>query len=262
MLRIKTAFLLLLIALGSVAIAQPQLPEGLQRLQLGYSLPLTKATYTVRNYFFDESFQQNAVDTSFSKEISTVGGFGFTIGTYFPIVKLSEKAVLAISLDYLYNFMLWDGTTQSLTGYSDSLSAFTYDYDFPINGITGHMGLPFGVDFKYGGDATLDKSNKLSMSFGTGIYPSLNATVFDFSSGVQYKVKPYLKGEIGFHAGITFKVRALYSFGKIDYLSYSSTLGGDLFSQINGTSLTSKSQLTLSLLVMPFSWAWQRKEWW
>ena len=224
---------------------------------------MTKATYTVRNSYFDDDLTlTTGLDTSFSTEIKTVGGFGVTMGTHFPIVQLGEKSCLAITLDYLYNFMLWDGKTSSFNSFNDSLGTYIYDYDSPISGVTGHMGLPVGVDFKYGGEATLDKGNKFSMSVGTGLYPSLNATVFDFDAGAQFKLQPYLKGEVGIHAGITFKIRALYTFGRINYINWSEDISGFDYFQTNGASLTSKSQLTLSLILMPFSWALQRSTWW
>jgi hypothetical protein len=262
--KLKTYLLVALFIVPLASFAQPRLPKGLQRYQVGYSFPMTKATYKVHNYYFNEALVTGPqLDTTFSTEIKTVGGFGVTVGTHFPVVKLGEKSILAITLDYMYNFMLWDGKTRSFSGFDDSLNTFTYDYDFPINGVTGHMALPIGVDFKYGGEATLDRSNRFSMAFGTGLYPSFNATVFDFDAGAVFKMQPFLKGEVGIHAGITFKVRALYTFGKINYINWSSDpIYGIGFTQENGASLTSKSQLTLSLILMPFSWAWDKGAWW
>lgn len=250
-----------LIAIFFVPFSSLAQSKGFQRFQLGYSFPMTKAKYTER-YLIYQDLSDDNIDTTMSKDVRTKGGFGITLGHFFPVAKMGEKSSLNISIDFLYNMMVWDAEMVDVSGYDYSTGSYSYNTTYVISAATVHWGLPIGVDFKTGGEATLDRSSKLSMTLGTGIYPSLNLTVFETNAGAKTKIQPYLKAEVGVFAGINWKVRALYSFGKLEYIDYSDVESGSSYAYESSASLVSKSTLTLSLLVMPGSFKWGKNEWW
>lgn len=255
----KILGILLLTMLPILTFAQP---KAIQRFEIGYSFPMTSATYTNHYSTYDVGGTDNS-DTTFSRNVRSKGGFGITLGSYFPISKLSDKSSLNISVDFLYNLLVWDNALADFQTYDETTGTYTtYSNSYVITAATVHWGLPVGFDFKYGGEATLDKSNRLSFTLGTGVYPSMNLTVFDAYPGAKFKMQPYLKAELGVFAGVNIKVRALYSFGKLDYLNYSDKAAGPDYGYESSASLVSKSCLTLSVMVMPVSFRWGKETWW
>lgn len=255
--KILISTLLLLLPVCSFAQS-----KGFQRFQIGYSFPMTTATYTEHSLMYNEYSEEN-IDTTFSRNVKSKGGFGITLGHYFPISKLSDKSSLNIGVDFLYNFLVWDAEMVNMEDYDYTTGEYNnYGSNYVISAATVHWGLPVGIDYKYGGEATLNRSNRMSLTLGTGFYPSMNLTVFETNAGAKFKLQPYLKAEVGIFAGINFKVRALYSFGKLDYISYSETDNGDTYSYESSASLISKSCLTLSIMVMPGSFKWGKEAWW
>jgi len=226
-----------------------QYMKGPKRIEIGYSFCMTAATYTYHATTFDES-TISLIDTTYREKIRTKGGFGATVGTYFPVAPIGEKGSLAISLSYLYNALLWEGTSFSYSTGSEGTTS--------SGSGTIEMALPVGLDYKFGCDALLDKSKRFCYSVGVGAYPSLTATVYKDEAGAGFHVLPYLKGEVGIFAGICMKVRATYAFGNIKYISYNDSYGNVQ----SETSLKGKSALTLSLILMPFSWKWEKQDWW
>lgn len=122
------------------------------------------------------------------------------------------------------------------------------------------MALPIGLDFKFGCDALTVKNNRFCATLGVGALPTYSVTTLDNIPTLdgQFGVAPYAKVEAGIFAGICMKVRAIYSFGNTTYFDKTDKT---TFSS-NSTTLVGKSNLTISLLVMPFSWAWDKEEWW
>ena len=98
--NLKTLGLILLVSLPISSFAQS---KGVQRFQIGYSFPMTKAVYTERALT-----QTGLDDDEVSKTVRTKGGFGITLGHFFPVAKIGQKSSLNISLDFLYNLMVWD----------------------------------------------------------------------------------------------------------------------------------------------------------
>ncbi len=252
---------LLVVLFSFSSFAQRGVSSGIQRFEIGYSFPMTTATYTQHYKSYNEYSDDN-LDTTMSKNVRTKGGFGITLGHFFPVAKMGEKSSLNISIAFLYNLLVWDADLVSVDGYDESTGSYSYNTNYVISAATVHWGLPMGVDFKTGGEATLDRSNRMSLTLGTGVYPSMNLTVFETNAGAKFKIQPYLKADVGIFAGINWKVRALYSFGKLDYIGYKESDEGSSYSSEYSTSLVSKSCLTLSLIVMPGSFKWGRSQWW
>jgi len=222
------------------------------RYEVGYSLPIANATYFHNVETTDE--YGNVYDTSASKKIHATSSFGMYAGTFFKVDEIDENSILAISLGARCNFYKWS------TGDFQVTSSVTDNYDF----LSIDMGLPVSLDYKYGSDATLNKSQRSCYTFGVGGYPAIVFTGVpeginaDGSIAVAGKgglvVQPFVKAEFGFFAGICWKLRAMYNFGTIKYLNMGNSDGSGEQISLNG-----KSNLTLSLILMPFSWDWERK---
>lgn len=224
-----------------------------QRYQVGYSLPMASATW-----MHDLSCQTPdglIKDTSIVKNMGAAKGWGATSGTHFPIAVMGEKSILAIPVDAIVNLYVWNTGDIAING-------GTYNYDVA----TMQIGVPVGIDYKTGGDAMLDKSNRISFTAGIGMHPNMYATAFGPWNGqAKFRVQPYLKAELGVFAGICFKVRALYTMSDVDLIKANEEQlygGWSAADESETIRVRSKPNLTLSLLVMPFSWDWKQSQWW
>lgn len=227
-----------------------RMPGLLQRTHLGYSFLVNSAEFKVKQSVITPDFSK---DTSYTESMNTSGSFGFTIGTYIPLKRLGRKSSLNLGIDYMYNMMLWDAKYKVYDGNGNT-------YDAPFSGGTLQMALPIGLDFKFGCDAITSKDARFCATLGAGALPSYSLTALDQVSNIdpKFSAAPYLKAEVGILAGICVKLRAVYAIGNLSYMDITEKNDyGKTNSQLNGTS-----NLTLSLLIMPFSWSWSRDYWW
>lgn len=219
-------------------------------IEVGFSYCMANAEYKTRNSFFNEGIGLFS-DSSNTEKIKSKGGFGGLIGFHFPIVKMGDYSSISFSASYMYDALLWESngfsySSNSRTGTTSSGSG------------TIRMGLPVGVDYKFGCDAVSDKSKRLCTSFGAGLYPSISLTTFRDESNGNFRMLPYLKGEVGVFGGICIKLRGTLTFGNINYIDYA--YASDNYN--SSTSLKGRSTFTLSLVFMPLSYKWGRNEWW
>jgi len=170
--------------------------------------------------------------------------WGFTEGVFFPLLNYSEKSIIALYIGQSAHFFIWK---------SDSV--YTPSEAFVHEGITMQFGLPIGFDFKYGGEAMLDKGEKISTTVGLGLMPSFAASSFSTDwGGVVFRMPPYVKLEFGAHALVNWKFRVMYNFG--DAIGFKQEDRGMV------TRFRNNSGFTFSLLMMPFSWDWGQSQWW
>ena len=247
-----------LVAFSVASYAQPRFPGFLKRLQFGYSYVMASADYETKDFFYSDLPGFPSRDTIYKGELKTTAAIGYNIGTYFPLKQLGRKSKLCLSTDFVYNIMTWESTKNP-----NGLGGLT---GFDYSGFTAQMGLPIGLDVKIGTDAMTDKAIRFCTTFGAGVHPSYSITALDYDISIdpKFNTNPYVKAEVGIFAGICFKLRALYTFGNMTYIDYNERKTDEAFLSLteNGSKLTSKSNLTLSLIVMPFSWGWPRSEWW
>ncbi len=238
----STIILCLLLVLGASINAEARLPKGLQRYQVGYSYPISISNYKI-----------SLADTVIERTVKTKGGFGVTMGTYIPVAKFSEASQLAFSIDGLFNMLIWDMEPVNDVYYSGTSG---YNKEYVITGGSMQIGVPLGLDLKFGCDAALEKSKGAGFTFGAGVMPTAALTAYEGEAGAVIRAQPYLKGELAVFAGICFKLRAVYAMGKFDYINATGEKSG--YDDGEGVTLTNKSTLTLSLILMPFSWAWDK----
>lgn len=225
----------------SAVSSEARLPNALTRFQVGYSYPRAKADYRL-----------TLDDTSIFETVTTKGGFGATIGTHIPISKFGDATMIALTIDGLYNLLVWD-----MEPVNDVYNTNTVGYSnqYEITGGSVQLSVPIGLDLKFGCEAALEKSKGACFSFGAGAMPTAALTAYQDNAGAIIRLQPYVKAEFGVMAGICMKIRAIYAMGKFDYINVKND-AGDI--DTYGASLTSKSTLTLSLLLMPFSYSWPK----
>lgn len=244
----------------ATAKAQTAMPKFLQRFQVGYSFLKAEADYRVQYPIentdpvrLDRYFR----DTVIAHSVENKGGYGITTGTYIPIAEIGKRSVLALTIDFVYNSYKWDYT--AITGNIRTLPG----QQKVVTGNTTQIGAPIGLDYKFGGDAKLDKSRRICASGGFGGSALSTTTEYSGEGNSSIKVYPYIKGEVGVYAGMCIKFRAMYTFGSFRYVNDRGPAADAQTGYFNSTvSLYGKSSLALSVIIMPFSPSWQRTKWW
>lgn len=248
----------------TTGISNAQLPGIIQRLEIGYSYNMGFAEYESEDVIVDPITGAAYTKTN-TIDVSSKFGWGGLIGTSFPIKQLGRKSMFAIGADFTYNAYVWDYKVPYFSGYTfDSVGGVTglaYTSTYGFDGASVQMGLPVSADFKFGCDAIADKTVRFCGTIGVGGYPSMSATVDASNAGFGFGVTPFVKAEFGMMAGLCFKLRAMYTMGNIPFY----TEGNSIYSLTNfksTSSLTGKSGISLSLIIMPFSWNWNTTGWW
>jgi hypothetical protein len=249
---------LLFLSAGSVFAQFDRYWKGPSNTEIGYSYCIASAEFKYRENSFNEGTGK-LTDTGFTERLVSKSGFGAFGGYYWPVAKMTDMSRIALGLSYMYNFYLWDGEIFSYASngsYNSRTGATTTNTS--VGSGTVEMALPIGADYKYGCDALKDKSQRFCASFGAGIYPSASVTVFKDNGGFAFRARPYVRAEIGFFAGICFKVRATHIVGRSNYINYESSEPG----YETSTKFQSTGTTAISLVIMPFSWKWNKAEWW
>lgn len=247
--QLRATLLLAVLALPFCSIAKG--PGIMSRFQVGFTFPSNQAEYTS-----SAKISIVGLDTTYkATQMKTSAAWGFTAGTAFMLKRIGNASSLCLSVDYMYNMMTWKG---DVPGGLASESAYTFD------GATVQMGLPVGLDLKFGGEATTIPYPRVCATLGAGVYPSYAVTTLSGAPETfdpAFSVAPYLKAEVGFRAGLCMKLRMLYAIGDMKYLDFSKT-DNSLGENYSKAALTGKSNLAISLLIMPFSYKWKTEEWW
>jgi hypothetical protein len=236
--------------------AQPNLPEGLQRYHLGYSYVRSNAR--MKYHYSSPDMYGKLYDTSVNIKMPSKGGFGVTMGTYIKLAQIGKSSNLNLGLDGVFNLAVWD--MEAFTGgIEDEYLGPYYTADYVVTAGTLQYGMTATLDLKTGCDAMLDKTIHSCFTFGAGAYPSFAMTTFMGLPGFsKLRVQPVLKAEMGFCFGVCMKARILYMPGTFRYMGYN-----DITQYYDESfSLESKGSMTISLLIMPFSFAWQKGERW
>ena len=252
----KKLSLLLVGMLLLVSSRSSAFPDWLGRFEIGYSYVMATGQFSGVTGVYNSNFDFVG-DTQTKKNIVAKAGFGGLYGTYFPVKKF-EKGCLAIDVTLMANFFIWGKLNQ---GYNTDGSNYTPSSD--LTGATVQYALPIGLDYKFGPEGVTAKHPHLGFSLGAGVMTSMSETIMDGGdnggAGFALGVTPYAKGEVVFFAGICMKLRAMFSFGDIPYIDQSKSIA----SYSDGPfKVTGKSNLTLSFIIMPFSWGWQKHGWW
>ena len=266
------AFLLVAVFLTSTADAQYTVREyfasvarsnelfrPLQRIELGYGF----YNMNTANFQFDYNktdINNQLIDTYYVATMKPTAAMSASFGLHFPIAMLRNRGVVAVATTFAYNKMDYETDKFYLT----SSNYLTYKF------ATTQMAARLGVDLMEGNHGVLDKSKPTCYTIGLGLAP----TQFNMTPSVigtdgktttgdavsKMKMQPYIKAEIGFMAGLCFKLRATYSFGRADLMRVT-TPSAVPASYPLATTFQMRSNLELSFIMMPLSPAWRKSRW-
>jgi hypothetical protein len=215
------------------------------------------------NFQFDYNktdINNQLIDTYYVATMKPTAAMSASFGLHFPIAMLRNKGVVAVATTFAYNKM--DYETDKF--YLSTTNYLTYKF------ATTQMAARLGVDLMVGNHGVLDKSKPTCYTIGLGLAP----TQFNMTPSVigadgktttgdavsKMKMQPYIKAEIGFMAGLCFKLRATYSFGRADIMRVT-TPSAVPSSYPLATTFQMRSNLELSFIIMPLSPAWRKSRW-
>lgn len=132
-----------------------------------------------------------------------------------------------------------------------------------------YMGLPISFEYKSGGEARLNKTQKSLFSIGAGVNPSFyTGSIYGSTGGGESAAGfvPFAKIELGYLAGVAFKLAATVNFATLNFEKYDRTIyftdasDYQTMTELHGEAQV-KPTVVLSLAVMPFSWDWSDDRW-
>ncbi len=225
-----------------------ELPGSILRFELGYVNTGSTADYSGKLRLYDNGAYLR--DSAHSQTVGSTG-FGVSFGTFHPIARLGKVSMLTLSITGMYNQIKWQNIGENI--YQGT--------NLSITGQTRQLSLPVGFDFKFGCDATMNKNNRFCASIGAGATPTYSFTDIEAHSVGKASFHPFLKFEAGVLAGLCMKVRVIYSFLNVEYVNEVNTSTED-DNLAESFTLTGNPPVSVSFIIMPFSWAWQRHGWW
>ena len=188
-------------------------------------------------------------------------GLGVVYATFFPIARMSQKSLIAIALGLNVNFSKFKGSIDSVIISTPKNGKEEFRYEHDGSGLLA--GMPIGIDFITGGEATLDKSNKYSFTLGAGVLPVLVLEKIGDWEGGNASFPTYFKAEVGAHFGINWKFRVMYISKSLSGFSNVRDSGisdkGPIY--VSEVTYSAKDQFMFSILLMPFSWDWEQSGW-
>lgn len=223
------------------------------RFELYYGMTFGGGGVNINDRFRDESNMNiitgNSRATTFNYRAASGGG-----AVYFPLSYFDQKNMLALNVGFYGVGSVWDiGNTSLEPGRTTTYEAKDLFFGFPI-----------GVDYIFGGEASLNKGDKVTVRGGIGMMPYL--AMGELADGSQdyakLGIKPYVKAELGFFAGIEWKVRGMVVAGSrtiYDYHTGDYHLNeSDYYYSFN---FKIRPTYTVGLVIFPFSFGWDSDKW-
>ena len=229
----------------------------LSRMELSYSYISATGLVTGTSELSDMNSSQFVPNNlgSITRTIASKTGYGGAFSVFFPLVRLGRLSTLALSTQISDCGFIWDNINTIYT-----TAGTPYKATSDVTGATSQIGIPIGADFKFGCDGLADRRYRLCASIGAGATTTLNGTVmssgsYNAAAGTSIGANPYIKGEVGVDAIICMKLRFVFSFGSVPYLSGKSAVStGDM-------KVTGKTNSAVSFVILPFSFLWKRSSW-
>lgn len=195
-------------------------------------------------------------DSTASRAIPA-NGFGGLIGVNMPFKATGHISCWAVAAQLGVNMYTWADLNQTMTIAGDYKTSKK-----PLSASTMQIILPVGIDYKVGNDAILTKRLPLGVSFGVGVVPQIMQTKLNEVSAFKpqwgYSCLPYAKFDVSVFTGFCWKIRLMYSMGQINLLDVNHKIDGYNDGML---TLSSKSQLMASFIIMPFSGGWREWAW-
>lgn len=242
------------------ASAQANLPDFLKNYEIGYGVSFTPADYT--RTLKAVTTEGASIDTTTTTRVKSKTGFSASTGTSINLRQLGKISQLALGISGIYNIYTWDYATANGVNFTDTGIVYDYSAGNTFSGATLNAGLALSADFKFGAEAMLDKQYRLSWIGGIGVFPSVNMTSSFDGADLQFGFQPFVKTEFGIRGPIAMNLRLMYAIGNLNYIS--ATSKADFFGipgTQNDTKLIGKGNFSISLVLLPFSWAYKTSHW-
>ncbi|MBC7552715.1 MAG: hypothetical protein H7257_01920 [Taibaiella sp.] len=204
----------------------------------------------IKQRYYDDVYAKNIKTT-----VKSTASYSVTEGFFFPFSKSGKEGAFGLDI----------ASTVNLFNYNVGTIAYSPETTVTETGFVYQYLLPIGIAYKSGGEAILNKKSKFLFTTAVGIAPSLAISKV-ITPDACFSSRKFIMFEMGYFAGIAFKVRATAYFGTINLVN---TTESDLSFVTSGTGysggsvdnlVTGKTGLSLSLSLMPFSWDWARKD--
>ncbi len=191
---------------------------------------------------------------SLKMKVKSSSSYTVTEGFYFPFAKPHHDASFGLDI----------ASTVNLFNYNVGTIAYSPETSITETGLCYQVLLPMCIVYKSGGEAILNKKSKFLFTAGVGVAPSYSISKI-VTPDLQFSARKFIMAEMGYFAGLAFKLRATVYFGTLTLvnttegdLSYATALKGVDYGYIDN-KVMGKTGATLTLSLMPFSWDWGRK---
>jgi hypothetical protein len=225
-----------------------------QRLEFGGGLTFGKGSASSVERYYDPLQPGVVSGSSNTQNFSYRSGCAW-INTYFPMTALSHNSILAVSVGLYGNNNSFTLNNFSFNGQSSA----TMDIK------DGFVGLPIGVDYIFCGESTNKQADKVSLRAGIGAMPfiSFGSMSDDFSKYSRLGVRPYIKAELGFFAGIEWKIKTQVIVGSRNLYDvrmgdYDLQDGANYYSNFK---MDLRPSYSVGIAIMPFAAGWDNDNW-
>lgn len=215
-----------------------------QRLSVAGGLHFISGTADLHFMGFADSAY---TDTTLTATVKAKQSYAFYIGSYFPVVLMSDKSMLVAEIEFM--------ASVSKLSYDSIALAKNTNISAPTD--VHKIGIPISLEYRSGADVLLNKQAKTMFALGAGFnFCIINSD--DYDKVTPLRALPFIKAELGFFAGMAIKVRGVYYFGNSDYnytvnYNVAHSIGDQLVSKFRGSN-----GFNISLVLMPFSVNWAR----
>ena len=197
-------------------------------------------------------------DTTIKHALNAQQAFGASIGIAVPFKGLGHISCLAFAMQLAVSQYEWTDLNETYTLSNSFIKPGT-----PVNGTTQQFSLPLGIDYRIGCDVIKTRRLPFGAAFGLGVIPQYNMTslngVNNVNTGNSMSATPYVKAEFSALFGFCFRLRAMYTLGNVPLIDVNHKLPNGLTD--GPFSVSSKSNLVLSFVIVPFSFGWRETRW-
>lgn len=201
---------------------------------------------------FNNKVGAKEVDTAFTTTARLTKSLSGYLGVSIPLSMPTEKSMFCLDIEanVLMGELTYDTVRIPLI-YKELEMAESLPFMM--------ASAPISFNYKYGGDASLSKDHRTLLSAGAGIATSYITIDDGTSSDPVIKAVPFVKAEVGFLFGVAIKLRGTAFLGNYELINYKSPeISKSTTTGVISRSYGGKLGYNLSVIIMPFSFAWDK----
>lgn len=176
-----------------------------------------------------------------------------SLGSYAMLATLGHRSIVALTYGLEY-FSL-----EGEIGNVNPMPGFNYDKKFTQQII----GMPIGVAYKFGGEASYVKTDRFSVSAGIAAAPAyVTSDYADAYNSSNFRIIPMAFAEVGVFGGMQFKLRgSCYPLGMAGVKIRPGDAGMGAFPTETNIHIFSQPIFQVGIAIMPFSYKWNEYHW-